>query len=66
MPLFEVTVIEKMIYDYTKEVVVEADDGDEAITFALETANEDSSNWNRENEEMLDRDYQVEEQRRTN
>ena len=59
MPLYEVKVIEKMIYDYTKEVVVEADDGDEAITYALETVHEDRSNWNRENEEMLDREYQV-------
>ena len=60
MPLFKVTVVEKMIYDSTKEVEVEADDGDEAITSALEKVHEDSNNWNRENEEMLDRDYQVE------
>ena len=59
MPLYEVKVIEKMIYDYTKEVVVEADDGDEAITYALETVHEDSSNWNKENEQMIDGDYQV-------
>jgi hypothetical protein len=61
MPLFEVTVIEKMIYDYTKDIEIEADSEDEAITFALETAHEDSNNWNRENEEMLDRDYKVKE-----
>ena len=60
MPLYEVTVIEKMIYDYTKEVVVEADDGDEAIMLALKKAHQSDNNWSREHEEMLDREYQVE------
>jgi len=60
MPLYEVTVIEKMIYDYTKEVVVEADNEDQAEMLALKKAHESDYNWNREHEEMLDREYQVE------
>ena len=59
MPLYEVLVIEKMCYDYTKEVVVEADNEDEAEMLALKKAHESDYNWNREYEEMEDREYKV-------
>ena len=58
MPLYEVLVIEKMIYDYTKEVVVEAN---EAKTLALKKAHKNDNNWNREYEEMEDREIKVHE-----
>tara|TARA_R110000744_G_scaffold151227_1_gene264630 strand:- start:216 stop:413 length:198 start_codon:yes stop_codon:yes gene_type:complete len=61
MPLYEVTVIEKMIYDYTKYVEVEADNEDEAETLALKKAHENDNNWNREHEEMEDREFKVNE-----
>tara|TARA_R110002033_G_C3846867_1_gene235301 strand:- start:717 stop:914 length:198 start_codon:yes stop_codon:yes gene_type:complete len=61
MPLYEVLVIEKMIYDYTKEVVVEANDEDEAETLALKKAHKNDNNWNREYEEMEDREIKVHE-----
>ena len=50
-----------MIYDYTKEVVVEANDEDEAKTLALKKAHKNDNNWNREYEEMEDREIKVHE-----